>query len=122
MSSSDWVVIAMGVVNIFLVIIGWLITRQIDGIKEEIKDLKTAINELWKARQDDVAAHRDLREIVAGRHYERDELDAKFDKLEGTFKDGFKDMGAKFDRMADALMTHLAKTDDRTGKFERKDQ
>ena len=46
----------------------------------------------------------------------------KFDKLESTFKDGFKDMGAKFDRMADALMSHLAATGDRTGKFERSGQ
>ena len=110
------------IVTVILFLIGLYLAAKDHAHDSEIKELKMSIRELWTADVKDVSDLRDLREVVAGRHYERDELDAKFDKLETTFKDGFKDMGGKFDRMTDAMLAHLAKEGDRTGKFERSGQ
>lgn len=63
-----------------------------------------SIKLLFEKHDLDAAALQDLRVQIAARHYERPELDAKFEKLDNTVRDGFKDLSARVDRLTE-LMT-----------------
>lgn len=72
--------------------------RQKDAAQEK------QIFALWEKHDADAQALQELRERIAGRHYERTELDQKFDKLESAFKHGFDELGKKFDRLSETLL------------------
>lgn len=63
-----------------------------------------SIKLLFEKHDLDAAALQDLRVQIAARHYERPELDAKFEKLDNTVRDGFKDLSVRVDRLTE-LMT-----------------
>lgn len=54
------------------------------------------------------AAHQELRLQIARDHYHKVELDARFERLEEAFKDGFRELGAKFDKLSDILLRHMS--------------
>ncbi|MHB0965337.1 MAG: hypothetical protein ACYC36_02675 [Bellilinea sp.] len=83
-----------------------------DRLGREVKDLEDAIALLFDKHDKDAAALVALDKLVAGRHYERDELDAKFRELGDTFKGELREMGKKFDHVADTLISHLAPKND----------
>jgi hypothetical protein len=67
------------------------------------------IDDLIRMHNEDAKRLQDLELEIARKHYVKDELDAKFDKLEDAFKIGFELMGTKFDRLSNALMkSHIA--------------
>lgn len=86
-------------------IVGWLLSNKDKQQARQIEGMEAQITTLFRKHDDDVQALQDLRERIAGRHYERQELDAKFDKLEVAFKNGFKELGDKFDKLYEGLMS-----------------
>lgn len=60
--------------------------------------------QLWAKHELDVRELVELRERIARDHYVKQELDAKFDKMERAITDGLKDVGVKIDKLAEALM------------------
>jgi hypothetical protein len=50
---------------------------------------------------------------IASDHYVKPELDAKFDRMENTFRTGFESLGSKFDKLSNILIAHVAKEDGR---------
>ena len=62
---------------------------------------------LFSKHDADVSALQDLRLQIARDHYQKEELDARFTRLEAAFQKGFDDLGKKFDRLSDALMQHM---------------
>lgn len=94
------------VLGIAMAIIGWFLRS---------KDTEQAaqIRRLFEKHDEDAAALQELRVQLAAKHYERPELDAKFDRLDATFQAGFDKLGAKFDRLSDALTSHISKEDQR---------
>lgn len=123
----------LAVVGVF-VVLWWLLRAKDDKQQQEIRDFKQEIetykevrkieiekkfDQLWtKQREDcallhakhdtDVKELGELRERIAREHYVKQELDNKFDKLERAFTDGFKGLGAKFDRLSEAISRHPA--------------
>ena len=76
----------------------WYLLRQKDAKQQ--KDIEL----LWTKHDEDAQRLTDLSLEIAKKHYERPELDGKFDRLEASIRDGLKDLGAKFDRLAEALI------------------
>ena len=87
--------------SVLLTILGYLLRQ---------KDAQQAVQiQLLFTKYDKVAQElMDLRLRIAERHYERQELDKKFEQLDQTFKEGFKDLGTKFDRLSDNLIAHVS--------------
>lgn len=85
--------------------------KQIQAVKEESanRDAKqdTQIALLFTKHDADVAALQELRLQIARDHYQKEELDARFTRLEAAFQKGFDDLGKKFDRLSDALLQHM---------------
>jgi hypothetical protein len=81
----------------------WWFYRKRDDERQKSTDL------LFKKHDEDVQALNDLKLLIASKHYERTDLDAKFDKMEETTRFGFRDMGEKFDHLSKTLMEFLAK-------------
>lgn len=81
----------------------WYLLRQKDANQEhEIRLLFIKCDAMSLSVQD-------LRLTLAGRHYEKTELDSKFDKLELAFKDGFETLGARFDKLGEILLDRKKK-------------
>ena len=76
----------------------WYLLRQKDAKQQ------TDIDNLLKKHEEDTQRLADLSLEIAKKHYERLELDGKFDKLDCSIRDGLKELGSKFDRLAEALM------------------
>ncbi len=74
------------------------------------KDAKQAaeIAKLFELHDRDVIELQNLRLHIAGKHYEAQTVDAKFDKLENAFNQGFKNLGDKFDHLSETLLEKLA--------------
>lgn len=58
---------------------------------------------LFEKHDADVQALQELRVQIAAKHYERDELDKKFEKLDTTVREGFKDLSSRIDRLAELM-------------------
>ncbi len=94
----------LGLAGVFgmVAVIGWFL-RQKD--EQQAK----AIALLFQKHDEDVDALSDLKERIAREHYVKGELDARFQRLEDAFKTGFHELGAKIDKLADAMMAHLTR-------------
>lgn len=101
--SFDLIMTAVG--GVFSVL--WWLLRQKDEAQQE------QIRLLFRKHDDDAAALQELRVMIAQKHYERPELDAKFDRLDQTFREGFRDLGTKFDKLSDTLTIHITKEERR---------
>lgn len=75
----------------------WYLLRQKDLAQQRSIDL------LWEKHDADADALRRLELQVAGEHYKRNELDARFERLENTFREEMRGLGKKFDAVATAL-------------------
>ena len=90
-------------VGVFL----WLLKNKDASQSKEIDELHQQVDALFRKHDADVAALQELRVVIASNHYERTELDRKFDKMEAAFTSGFDSLGKKFDRLAETLVNHL---------------
>ena len=117
MGASEWVAVGVALFGSLTVVIGWLLSRKDDAQGKEIDTLKTNLAAAFSASDKNEAALNEFKIQIAGEHYKARTIDEKFDKLETTFKDGFRDMGTKFDKMTDVMIRHLGEHGDQTGKF-----
>jgi len=88
------------IIYAIIAVLGYLLSQ---------KDAKQAeeIALLFKKHDADVAELIQLRIQIASNHYERGELDRKFDKLDATITAGFQDLGRDIKDMTKALNNHL---------------
>lgn len=76
----------------------WYLLRQKDALRgEQIKDL-------YAKHVADADKLQELELNVAKRHYEKTEMDAKFDKLEQAFTQGSDKICSRFDQLTAALL------------------
>lgn len=85
-------------------VIGWFLRQ-----KDEQQAKSIAL--LFSKHDDDARALSDLRLEIAKEHYLKHELDARFLSLEATFKQGMSDLGSKFDRLSEILISHMSNGD-----------
>ena len=82
----------------------WYLLKQKDNQQQsELKDANDKIDTLFLKHDADVQALQELRVQIAAKHYERPELDKKFDKLETALTEGFKHIGERLDKMSEAF-------------------
>jgi hypothetical protein len=81
----------------------WWLLRSKDKKQED------EITLLFQKHDADAQRLQDLELEIAKKHYIKDELDIKFDKMENTFRSGFDGLGAKFDNLSSALIAHMMK-------------
>ncbi len=89
------------VISFVFAIIGWLLSN---------KDKKQAeeIDTLFKLHKEDADKLSALQIYIAGQHYERKDLDLKFDKLETSISKGFDGLREDVRDMTKALHEHLS--------------
>lgn len=87
--------------------VAWLLKNKDAAQAKQICTMEKQIELLFEKHDQDASALQDLRVQIAAKHYERPELDAKFDKLDRTFRDGFHDLGNRFDKLSDVLIQHM---------------
>lgn len=96
------ITVAVGIASILIGVVGWLLAN---------KDAKQAseIDLLFKKHDADAQALADLKLEIAKEHYLKHELDQRFQQLDTTFRNGFRELGAKFDELSRVLITHISK-------------
>lgn len=87
----------------------WWLLRQKDAVQAKQIEL------LFSKHDEDAKALQDLRVQIASQHYVKSELDGKFDRLETAFRDGFGQLGQKFDKLSDVLTNHISMENRRDG-------
>lgn len=91
-------------------VVVWYLLQQKDA--QQAKDIAT----LWTKHDDDAQSLQDLRIQIAGRHYERSELDNKFDKLDSSITRGFENMALEFKQLSNTLIKHMSEENGRLRK------
>lgn len=79
---------------------------------KEIAEIKvkydTEMEVLWKKHDEDVIELRELQREIDRKHYVKDELDKRFEKLEHTISIGLSGLGDKFDKFGIDIIGALA--------------
>jgi hypothetical protein len=106
--NQEWIIPAVGV---FLTVLGYLLKQKDDKQQKELDLLKTefrdSVETLWVKHDADAKELDTLKLQIAQQHYVKSELDAKFDRMEDTFREGFKDMSNKFEHLSQVLLNTL---------------
>lgn len=90
---GDWVTWVNGVL---ILLVAYFASRK-DAAQED------QIGKLWAKHDDDAYQLQELRIQIAANHYQKFELDAKFEKLERAFREEIQDIGKKLDRLVDVM-------------------
>ncbi len=89
---------------IVAVLIGAIITIIRHQLNKRDEVQEAMIKDLYEKHQKDADKLVDLELKIAEKHYQKPELDQKFERLETAFNKGFDDLGKRFDRLSDALL------------------
>jgi hypothetical protein len=88
---------ALAVLSGIFTVLWWLLRQKDERQEEAIKLLFT--------KHDSNEKKIDAFQLeVAKMHYVKPELDAKFDRLEVSIKEGMHELGTKFDKLSDVLI------------------
>ena len=85
------------VITGFFIVLWWLL-RQKDTAQARQIEL------LFTKHDQDAGRLADLELKIAANHYIKPELDAKFERLESSIREGMRELGGKFDRLSEALI------------------
>lgn len=91
----------------------YLLNKKDAAQEEQIKALSDLIKLLFKKHDDDAAALVLLQRQIDKEHYVKPELDARFQSLESTFREGFASLKSEFRELAQILIAHVTKEDAR---------
>lgn len=96
-----------------IAVIGWFLRKKDEQQEKELESLRSALQNqtdlLWQKHDQDAKDLSELRLHIASQHYVKTELDARFDKMELTFTNGFNDLGNKLDRLTETMVSHINK-------------
>ena len=98
MSETAIVEVGLAIATAFFGILGYLLQQK--DAKQQ-KDIEL----LWAKHDLDAKELELLKLQIASQHYVKSELDSKFDRMEETFKEGFKSLGMKVDHLTTTLIT-----------------
>ena len=80
------------------------LSLQLAAALETVLQVQRDSQKLFELHDKDAANLAELRLLIASEHYPKKELDVRFEKLDVTFREGFKELGDRFDRLAAALL------------------
>lgn len=86
-----------------VIMVLWWLLRDRDAKQQKAIDL------LFQKHDADAAALEALKLQIASQHYLKSELDAKFDRLDSTIKDGFRGFGDQLEKLSGLLIEHITK-------------
>ena len=100
--------IALAIFSGLFAVLFWLL-RNKDAVQQaEIAKLQLKcdkeVNTLWEKHDEDAKRLQDLELDIAKRHYVKDELDNRFERLESSIRVGLDQLGAKVDRLSEAII------------------
>lgn len=84
-------------------VVWWLLRQKDEAQAKQIEVQEGNIETLFRKHDEDAKRLQDLELEIAKNHYLKNELDAKFDRMEAAFREGLGQLGAKFDKLADAI-------------------
>lgn len=90
-----------------LLVVLWYLLRSKDSAQQKAIDL------LFAKHDEDVGDLQKLKFEIAKSHYDKPELDQKFDRLETAIQEGMRDLGNRFDRLSEILVKHVTKGESR---------
>jgi hypothetical protein len=96
--------VELPVTELMLSLVGAVFTLVSFLLREKDKKQEEQIKLLFVKHDEDAAKLERLELEIAKHHYIRPELDAKFDKLEGSIVEGLDKLGVKFDKLSERLM------------------
>lgn len=97
--------IGIMVAGLIFSVIGYLLRK-----KDEEQGRQ--IDMLFTESKSNARETQDLRLRIAQDHYHKNELDARFLRLEATFQKGFDDLGHKFDRLSETFAHYATRRRD----------
>jgi uncharacterized protein HemX len=97
MSEASIVELLLAVAALVFAVL-WYLLQQKDAKQQRDIEL------LWQRHDEDAKELQVLKLQIAQQHYVKTELDTKFDRMEETFRVGFRDLGQKVDAMTSAIM------------------
>lgn len=109
--TGESLTIALFALGTIFSIIGWLLKNAVAAQKEKTSEQTKLIETLFRKHDEDARRLDELRLEIARKHYVKEELDSRFDKLETTTRRGFEVLTDKFDDLAKALLAHIQKED-----------
>lgn len=94
-----------------VIAVAWYLLRQKDARQQRDMEAMQAYTEkqltlLFVKHDEDVKRLADLELRIAQNHYAKTELDNRFEKLELSFREGFREIGGKFDRLSELLLAN----------------
>ncbi len=110
--------IASVIIGIVVGVVGWLLKNKDAAQEKQISDLEKRTSEecdklrgliktLFDKHDQDVQRLVEVELSIAQKHYQKTELDGRFERLEAAFRDGFANIGSKLDRLSEALTDHI---------------
>lgn len=110
-NSHDYILV---VITMIFSALGYLLHQKDSRQEKDIQSIKADCKEkhdlLFRKHDEDEKELQEVKIILAGKHYERDELDAKFNRLEGAIRESSEKLGEKFDLMSKTLLQILVET------------
>ena len=95
----------LGIIGALITALGtvwmWALNRKDSAQADQIAAL-------FALHKDDAKELQEHKLRIAEGHYNKSELDGRFAKIEDAIKDGFKEMGSKFDALSLALVNHMS--------------
>lgn len=93
-----------------MTVIGYLLSSKDEKQQKELEEIKRqheiSTKLLWEKHDADVSKLATLELQIASQHYNKLELDSKFDKMASEMKEGFASLGGKFDALTAALIAN----------------
>lgn len=100
MPAEAWVAL----VGVVLGVIAYLLDRKDRQQERALDEQKQQIELLFKKHDEDAKRLQEVELDIAKRHYVKEELDSKFERLEAAIKSTMTELGGKFDKLADILI------------------
>ncbi len=85
------------------------ISQQQKLLEKAFDSIRGQVDDLYDKHQKDSDKLQLLEVKIAQDHYNKPELDRKLDAIEKSFKEGFDDLGKKFDNLSNHLLELLKK-------------
>lgn len=78
-------------------------------LRQKDSNQASQIKMLFEKYDTEKIARHALELKIASEHYPKPELDVKFLSLESATREGFKELGAKFDKFTEVFIAHITK-------------
>lgn len=96
------------ILSTLLAVVAYLLRQKDLQQQQQLTQLEGDFEEqvalLWQKHDQDAKDLSELRLHIASQHYVKTELDARFDKMELAFQQGFNSIAAKLDKLNDNLV------------------